>query len=61
MALGLGVLKLAPRDFWSLSLPELNAAIMGMTGVAWADRALTRKDFGALMRRFPDKTSKLET
>jgi len=54
MALGLGVLRLAPGEFWSMSLPELNAAITGLTGAALADAPPTRDDFGALMQRFPD-------
>lgn len=54
MAFGLGILRLAPRDFWSLSLPELNAAVAGASGIAWTGEPITKSDLGALMDRFPD-------
>lgn len=60
MAFGLGVLRLAPKDFWAMSLAELNAALAGATGVAWAGEPISRNDLGALMRRFPDLDNRQE-
>lgn len=54
MAFGLGVLRLAPKDFWFMSLNELNAAIAGATGMAWTGKPISRNDLGALMQRYPD-------
>lgn len=54
MALGLGVLRLAPAQFWAMSLPELNAAMAGLTGEAWMESPISRHHFGALMDRYPD-------
>ena len=54
MAFGLGVLRIAPRDFWAMSLAELNAAVAGSTGTAWSGEPLSKHDLGALMERFPD-------
>lgn len=50
MQLGIGVLRLSPRDFW-LSTPREIAA-------AFADAAapLGRADLDGLMQRFPDAT-----
>lgn len=53
MAVGLGVLRLAPDVFWRMTPRELNAAIAGATGRAFFE-APTRDDLAALMRRFPD-------
>lgn len=49
MRFGLGHLRLAPRDFWAMTLPELRAAI-GPTA-ATPDRAA----LADLMRTFPDE------
>ena len=61
MALGLGVLRLPPLHFWAMSLPELNAALEGYTGAAWAAAPLSRHEFGALIRRYPDHSIEQET
>ncbi len=53
MALGFGVLRLAPREFWSLTLRELEAAVRGLGG-ANSTTPLVRTDLTALMQRFPD-------
>lgn len=50
MRFGLGELRLAPRDFWAMTLPELRAAI----GARGAQPAPTRDALDELMRRFPD-------
>lgn len=54
MALGFGVLRLSPRDFWRLSLPELRAAIEGLYGIDERPLPPRRADLAALMRRYPD-------
>jgi uncharacterized phage protein (TIGR02216 family) len=52
MALGLGRLRLRPRDFWALSLCEWRALVDGHFGPAAP--AMTRGDFNALMKAYPD-------
>ncbi len=53
MRFGLGVLRLAPRDFWSSTPRELHAASQGMFGARDGD-APSRDKLDALMRAFPD-------
>lgn len=54
MEIGLGRLRLAPQDFWRMTLAELAAAARG-TGLAHARAsAIRRIDLEALTRRFPD-------
>jgi uncharacterized phage protein (TIGR02216 family) len=53
MAFGLGVLRLSPNDFWSMSPRELAAAYEGVYG-APPERA-DGFDLQALMLAFPDK------
>ena len=48
MQLGFGELRLAPRDFWSMTLKELNAALPHA-------EPMSRDDLAALMQRFPDQ------
>lgn len=52
MAVGLGHLRLASRDFWAMTPRELAAAVEGAFGVAGdpADRAMLDR----LMTEFPD-------
>jgi uncharacterized phage protein (TIGR02216 family) len=52
MALGLGRLRLCPRDFWALSLCEWRALVDGHFGPARP--AMTRGDLNALMKAYPD-------
>ncbi len=52
MGLGLGVLGLAPKDFWAMTWRELEAAMRGRAGPM--PIAPSRADLGALMQRFPD-------
>lgn len=54
MAFGLGVLRLSPEAFWSLSIPELKAAIRGLRGGTDRIDPLPRDILAALMTRFPD-------
>lgn len=50
MRFGLGTLRLSPRAFWAMSLPELRAALSIHEGTAPPDR----DGLADLMRRFPD-------
>ncbi|GLQ10273.1 hypothetical protein GCM10007913_22050 [Devosia yakushimensis] len=52
MRFGLGVLRLAPRDFWAMTPRELASA----WGAVMGDRAgpLGRQELGAMMEKFPD-------
>jgi len=47
MHLGLGQMGLSPRDFWSMTLKELNAALPQV-------RVMSHRDLAVLMDRFPD-------
>ena len=49
MQLGLGVLRLAPRDFWAATPREIAAAF------ATAAAPLGRAGLDELMRSFPDQ------
>lgn len=55
MATGLGLLRLAPAHFWSMTPRELAAAIRGADGVAATDGPLTQSDLARMMQRFPDR------
>jgi len=52
MVFGLGVLRLSPRDFWSMTPRELASAAEGVYGRAAG--APSRDALAALMRAFPD-------
>jgi uncharacterized phage protein (TIGR02216 family) len=54
MHLTLGVLRVPARDFWRLSLPELDAILSGALGLDMRGGLPSRTDLDALMRRFPD-------
>ena len=54
MRFGLGVLRLPPKDFWSMTPRELHAA---MNPHGEAPRALARIDLTRLMQAFPDEAS----
>ena len=51
---GLGVLRLSPAAFWSMTPRELAAAIRARRGDAGAP--LDRHTLQALMQRFPDQS-----
>jgi len=53
MAFGLGVLRLSPRDFWSMTPRELFCAAEGIYGPPRA--APSRAALDELMRDFPDE------
>ncbi|HET9715708.1 MAG TPA: rcc01693 family protein [Pseudolabrys sp.] len=48
---GLGVLRLAPEQFWSMTPRELSCAIEAITGTR---PTLDRNTFAELMQRYPD-------
>ena len=54
MTAGLGTLRLSPRDFWSMTPRELDAALRGALGLVAMPSAMTRADLRALMAAFPD-------
>lgn len=49
---GLGVLRLAPDDFWRMTPRELAYAIEAVTG---RGRPLARDTLRELMKRYPDE------
>ena len=53
MRFGLGVLRLAPREFWNMTPRELHAASEGPFGPRKGE-APSREKLNALMRAFPD-------
>lgn len=54
MAIGFGVLGIAPLVFWALTPKELDAALRGRFGDARTITALSRGELGDLMKQFPD-------
>ena len=54
MAAGLGLLRLPPRHFWSMTPRELAAALRAVLGDPVASMPPSRADFDALLQRFPD-------
>jgi uncharacterized phage protein (TIGR02216 family) len=54
MAMGLGLLRLTPRDFWAMTPRELDAALTGLLGPAHAETPTTRATLTDLMKRYPD-------
>lgn len=55
MAIGLGVLRLAPAEFWAMTPRELEAALRGLYGLPGSGEPMEREQLAALMRRYPDK------
>jgi uncharacterized phage protein (TIGR02216 family) len=54
MAAGLGLLRLRPADFWSMTPRELDAALTGLLGRTHTDGPLPRSALAELMARYPD-------
>jgi len=52
LAVGFGILRLSPENFWALTPRELAAAMRGLFG---EPAAIDRTAFDDLMRRFPDR------
>ena len=55
MAFGLGVLRLAPDQFWRMTPRELAAALEGASG---RGPALDRATFNQLITRYPDGSAR---
>ena len=55
MAAGLGLLRLPPSAFWSMTPRELEAALRGLLGPAQPDTPLPRATLAHLMTRYPDR------
>lgn len=54
MAMGLGVLGLAPAAFWAMTPKELEAAVRGRMGRA-VEAPLSRASLETMMTQFPDR------
>jgi uncharacterized phage protein (TIGR02216 family) len=54
MAAGLGLLRLTPTAFWSMTPKELEAALRGLLGRAHSDAPLARAALAQMMARYPD-------
>ena len=54
MAAGLGLLRLRPADFWSMTPRELDAALRGLLGPLQGE-PLSRATLAHLMQRYPDR------
>ena len=54
-ALGLGVLRLSPESFWSLSPREFAAALRGAFGLTETPDPMSRADLESLLSRHPDE------
>jgi len=54
MGLGLGLLRLPPVYFWSMTPRELKAATDMIFGSSGSPKPPARSDLAALMTRFPD-------
>jgi uncharacterized phage protein (TIGR02216 family) len=54
MAIGLGVLRLSPEQFWRMTPREFAAALAGLYGEPAAP--IDRASFEALAARFPDSS-----
>jgi uncharacterized phage protein (TIGR02216 family) len=54
MAAGLGLLRLPPAHFWSMTPKELGAALSGLLGPASPETPLPRAALAELVARFPD-------
>ncbi|MDX2259408.1 MAG: phage tail assembly chaperone [Hyphomicrobiaceae bacterium] len=55
MAAGLGILRLGPADFWTMTPRELAAALEGAFGRASAAPAPSRDELSRLVERYPDQ------
>jgi uncharacterized phage protein (TIGR02216 family) len=55
MAIGFGVLRLSPADFWSMTPRELAAATGAIAGTGSA-APIDRVSLSELMHRFPDSS-----
>jgi uncharacterized phage protein (TIGR02216 family) len=54
MAAGLGLLRLRPADFWSMTPKELDAALRCLLGPFHDGEPLSQAALVHLMNRYPD-------
>lgn len=54
MGLGLGLLRLKPADFWTMTPRELAAALQPFAQNRGATQPLPRQDLDRMMQKFPD-------
>ena len=54
MAIGLGVLKLEPKVFWSMTMKEIEVVVKAQLGKSNAIIAPTRARLRDLMKKYPD-------
>lgn len=54
MAVGFGLLRLTPDQFWSMTIQELEAAVDGLCGRSDHASPLGLLELDELMQRFPD-------
>jgi uncharacterized phage protein (TIGR02216 family) len=59
MAAGLGLLRLPPAQFWSMTPKELAAALRVVLGPSAVTPSPARADFARLMARYPDASRTL--
>lgn len=57
MRFGLGVLGLAPRDFWDMTPAEFTAAAEGRMGKVATETPMNRATLRDLIRQNPDQIS----
>ncbi|MCB1504690.1 MAG: phage tail assembly chaperone [Hyphomicrobiaceae bacterium] len=55
MAAGLGLLRLEPRAFWSMTPKELQAALDGLRGPAALDAPPGKSAVMRMIERYPDE------
>lgn len=53
MAMGFGLLRLSPRDFWSMTPREMERAMSVLPGARGG--APGRGELAEMMKRFPDR------
>lgn len=57
MTVGLGLLRLDPKAFWSMTPLEFRAALRVITGQFHRADPLTRGELNKLMQAYPDTDS----
>lgn len=60
MAFGLGILRLTPDAFWTLSLPELLAIANAARRDTARGEPMARDDLAGLLARYPDHSPRKE-
>ncbi|MFN3867616.1 MAG: phage tail assembly chaperone [Hyphomicrobiaceae bacterium] len=56
IAVALGVLRLDPAAFWSMTVTELRAALSVLGAAHAQERPPARSDVVQMMQRFPDRS-----